>query len=261
MATLGSKADEVFRIPELLELILLSLPFDRHYEEMSSMRTILLARTTTRTWHNLLNRSTPLRQRLYLPTPLDAPESKTWQEQHAFPPARPNPWIPDLLLQQRSWGSAYPFDVASRQIGLEPSDPKLWTFSFEIQRTQYSRLPEKGSWREMLAASPPFGDFWYTRCFYELGSGRAPFVTHGDYDPKVPKARQRYRKRCPEGVTLGDVVDAVRELMEMRSDARFVMVESLRTLHEVELREDRPSTKSYIPGSSAEKAFGWQRGV
>ena len=225
------------------------------------MRTIILARTATRTWHNLLNQSTPIRQKLYLTTPLDASECKDWETQHAFPPARPNTWIPDLLLNQRSWGSAYPFDIASQTLSLEASQPKHWTFFIEISRAQFSRFPSAGSWRNMLASSPPFLDFWYTRCFYELGSGRAPFVTHMDYDPKLPKSRQQYRKHCPEGVKVGDIVDAVRELMERYGDVKFVMVESLRSRVEGELGDDRPTMREYIPGMSAEKVFGWQRGV
>ncbi|EME47891.1 hypothetical protein DOTSEDRAFT_51183 [Dothistroma septosporum NZE10] len=261
MATTSSKADDVFRTPELLERILLSLPFDRHYEEMSSMRTIILSRTTTRTWHDLIEQSSPIRQRLYLTTPLSASESKDWQEQHACPPARPNPWIPDLILKQRSWGTAYPFDITSQQLRLKPSSAKHWTFSFEISRMQFFRFPVPGPWREMIVASPPFVDFWYTRCFYELGSGRAPFVTHMDYDPKLPKSKQKYRVHCSEGATLGNMVDAASELMEKHSEAKFVMIESVRTAGELELSEARPTTEDYVPGICAEKAFGWQRGV
>ena len=115
----------------------------------------------------------------------------------------------------------------------------------------------------MLLSSPPFLDFWYTRCFYELGSGRAPFVTHLDYNSELPKSGQRYRVHCPDGVTLGHVCDAVSELFEKHGDARFVMVESLRLPNvnagetAIELSEDRPTTKDYVPGLSAEKAYGW----
>lgn len=74
----------------------------------------------------------------------------------------------------------------------------------------------------MIAASPPFLEVWFTRCFYELGSGRAPFVTHVDYDPGVAKAGQRYRRFCGGGVRLGDVVGVVGELMGRDGDAKFV---------------------------------------
>lgn len=254
---------EVFNIPELLELILLSLPHDNVHQEISSIRTILFAQTTCRTWHKLIQNSTPIRKRLYLHTPADTSESKTWQDKHPFPPAQPNPWIPHLLLNSRSWGSAYPFDsVYDSLFDLHPSQPRHWTFSFEISRAQYERLPHSGQWRSMLAASPPFTDCWYTRCFYELGSGRAPFVTHLDYDPSLPKCEQRYRVHSDQGVTLGQICDSVTELFEGDRGARFVMVESTRVqkVNDVDLSEDRPLTKAYVPGSSAEKAHGWQRG-
>ena len=77
--------------------------------------------------------------------------------------------------------------------------------------------------------SPPFADFWYTRSSWELGSGRAPFVTHWDFDPKLPKDQQQYRVHCKDGVTLGMIADAFGELFGKCSEARYVMVESLRS--------------------------------
>lgn len=253
-------ATEVFNISELLELILLSLPCDNVHQETTSIRAIILGQTTSRTWHDLLRHSTPIRQRLYYSTPSDPITSQAWKEKHAFPPAQPNPWIPNLLLNQRSWGSAYPFDVGYSQFNLTHSQPKFWTFAFEMSRAQHKQVYPAGNWRDMLAASPPFTDFWYTRCFYELGSGRAPFVTHQDYDPSLPKSEQRYRVHCPGGVTLGHICDAVTELFEKDGHAKFVMAESLRVQRGGDLSEDRPTTKTYVPGSSAERAHGWQRG-
>ena len=289
-----SAATKVFNIPELLELILLSLPCDTTHSEIASMRTMHVSRTTSKTWHFLLQNSPTLRHRLYLPTTLDINDSLAWLSKSPFPPAEPNPWIPHQLLNQRSWGSAYPFEntYATLYEGISPSKPKFWNFSLELSRAQYSRLPQGGAWRELLATSPPFTDFWYTRSFYELGSGRAPFVTHIDYNAKLPKSQQKYRVHCLEGVTLGDIVDAFAHLFEMHSAAKFVMVESLRCgsaqilvegepttknylpgssaefaleeqakWTEVEKDEDeRPTTKTWIPGSSAERAYGWQRG-
>ena len=165
---------------------------------------------------------------------------------------------PHILLNQRSWGSAWPFETAYTAAlyeGINPSRPKFWTFSLELSRAQYSRLPPAGPWRELLATSPPFTDFWYTRCFYELGSGRAPFVTHIDYNPKVPKSQQKYRVHCPSGVTLGHLIDAICHLFQMHSAAKFVMVESLRCVPDQSTAEDGPTTKSYLPGSSAEFAL------
>ena len=158
-----SAATKVFNIPELLELILLSLPSATIHQEVSSSRTILLSQTTSRTWHLLLGTSSPLRQFLYRPTTSSLLESRqVWNTKHPFPPARPNNWIPSLLLQQRSWGSAWPFEISSLQHDLRPSQPRLWTFSFEISERQYSHLTTLASslaWNSMLASDPPFHIF------------------------------------------------------------------------------------------------------
>lgn len=256
-------ATRVFNIPELMELILLALPFDTSHTELSSMRTMHISRTTSRTWHLLLQNSPTVRHRLYLSTALDKDESQVWFEKTAFPPAEPNIWIPQLLLNQRSWGSAWPFETMLTRIlyeDLSPSEPRHWTFSLELSRAQYSRLPPSAAWRDFLATSPPFSDFWYTRSFYELGSGRAPFVTHIDYNAKFPKSQQKYRVHCPNGVTLGHLVDALCHLFEMHSAAKFVMVESVRCGPHDATVDDRPTTKSWMPGMSAERAQEWHRG-
>ena len=256
-------AQLVFNIPELLELIVLSLPFNNTHQEIGSIRTILQAQSTCRTWQTLIKESTAIRQRVYQSTPVDISDSKSWHEKHAFPPGQPNPWIPHLLLNQRSWGSAYPFDDAYAIFSLQPSQPRFWTFSFEVSRVQYLRFPPAGPWRDMLATSPPFTDLWATRSFYELGSGRAPFVTHIDYNSKLPKHQQKYRVHHPDGITLGAMCNAVSEIFDEYPSARFVMIESVRVQtsdeREIDLSDDRPTTKSYIPGSSAEKAHGWHR--
>ena len=132
---------------------------------------------------------------------------------------------------------------------------------------QYGRLPPPGTWRNMLACDPPFTDLWYTRCFYELGSGRAPFVTHVDYNAKLPKSEQKYRKHCANGVTLGDICDAVSELFDKHTNAKFVLVENVRcsgatTLnqdrHDVSELLERPKEKLHLPGSSAHVEYSWQ---
>ena len=255
-------ATQVFNIPELLEMILLSLPSDTIHSEIRTIRTIHTAQSASKTWHRLVQTSTPLRQKLYLPTPLDMVESKTWSQKTAFPPAEPNPWIPHLLLNQRSWGSAWPFETiytATLYSDFGPSKPRLWTFSLELSRAQYSRLPLPGAWRQQLVTSPPFADFWYTRSFYELGSGRAPFVTHLDYDAQKPKSQQKYLVHRNTGVTLGDMVDAFAELFERHTTARFVMIESVRSLaSEERLADDRPTTKTFMPGLSPEREYGWE---
>ena len=84
-------------------------------------------------------------------------------------------------------------------------------------------------------------------------------MTHLDYDASLPKAGQRYRQRRDGGVTLGDLVDAVGELFERDSEGtRFVMVESVRSLSQEEEEEERPRTKGYMPGLSAEESLSWQ---
>ena len=123
-------------------------------------------------------------------------------------------------------------------------------------------------------------------------------MTHIDFNARVPKNEQKYRVHCPDGVTLGHIVDAFSHLFEKHSAAKFVMVESVRVaskeakneqleqptmkthlpgssaefameerllwadpkMYGVEDTDDRPTTKMYLPGSSAERAHGWQRG-
>ncbi|KAI5368211.1 hypothetical protein Slin14017_G032470 [Septoria linicola] len=263
---LPNAATQVFHIPEVLELILLALPGSTTHQEIASHRTVLLCRTTSSTWHLLIKTSTLLRQSLYLPTPQALSPNEqdlTWHTKHAFPPCTPNSWIPILLLQQRSWGSAWPFELSSLQHDLQPTQPRLWTFSLEVSHRQYRHLAtldndnNSTAWRNMLASSSPFTDFWATRTFYELGSGRAPFVQHLDYDTTLPKWKQKYYRHCPEGVTLGDLVDAVKELFEIGDEAgsggtKFVMVESVRAPGEkqdgAEVIEDRPRERGYVPG-------------
>ena len=84
-----------------------------------------------------------------------------------------------------------------------------------------------------------------------------------DYDWNKPKWEQKFVVRREEGVRLGDLVDAVRELFEKgESGTRFVLVESLRVPRgdgdgEVEVREERPSERGYVPGmASSERAGG-----
>ena len=102
--TMMNAATQVFNLPELVELILLSLPCDTIYSQIGSMRTIHIARTTALTWHLLMEQSTPLRKSLYLPSCVDETDTMIWTQRTPFPPAEPNPWIPHLLLNQRSWG-------------------------------------------------------------------------------------------------------------------------------------------------------------
>lgn len=227
--TNSSAAVHVFNVPELLELILLALPWDRSYEEIHSSRLIYLSQTTSSTWHQLLRTSPLIRKHLYLPGPASEVDAVQWLRKTAVPPAQPNPWIPYLLLQRRSWGTSYPFDNSYSAYNLNPSEPKRWTFALEISRAHLERFPTAGSWRTMLAASPPFSYMYFTRAFYELGSGRAPFVTYVDYQPGVPKWKQKHVKHNARGITLGDIADAVLQLFaaEDSDHIRWVRLESV----------------------------------
>lgn len=275
-AHIKNAATTLFSIPELLELILLSLPTETIHLEIATLRTILTNRTISLTWHNLLLNSPSLRRRLYLPPPKtppppsplslgpNPPTPSPWSLKSRFPPSTPNPWIPHLLLHQRSWGSAWPFETASTTsfIGTAiPSKPRHWTFTLEISRAQWSRFPSPGPWREMLATVPPFAEMWFTRSSYELGSGRAPFVTYLDFEPGKTKREQEIFVGRREGVRLGDLVDVVGRLFEAFPDAKFVMVESVRPVgvgvdEEVGV-EERPRERGFVPGMSAERSVGW----
>ncbi len=247
-------ATRVFLLPELLELILLSLPSETAHAKLASLRLIYTSRTTTRTWHQLIDKSTPLRHWLHLPTWTDPEKAQIWYKKTAFPPAEPNLWIPWLLMNQRNFGNAWPFAASTSALydEIAPSRPRYWTFSLELSRAQFSRLPKACAWRSMLATTPPFTYFWYTRMFYELGSGRAPFVTHADYDAKQPKHRQRFAGHREEGVTLGDVVDAMTELFVSYPSAKFVLLESVRVKPGSDQAEASLEKMHYL-SSSAEK--------
>jgi hypothetical protein len=243
-------ATTVFSITELLELILLSLPNTSTSQELLAFRTILLGRTTTRAWHALLTHSTHIRQRLYQPTPAGLLAAENiWSVPATCPPARPNPWIPYLMLHQRGWGAEYPFAKVYDDFNVVTTTPRRWTFHVEVSAAQYWRKVDEveeessTSWRAMLASQPPFQQFWYTRCVYELGSGQAPFATHMDYEPGKPKSRQKYFRHRTRGVTLGDIFDAVGELFGQDPEAQFVMIESLCPT------EDRDAERELIPAA------------
>lgn len=113
----------------------------------------------------------------------------------------------------------------------------------------------------MLITSPPFTYIWYTRAFYELGSGRAPFVTYVDYEPGKRKWEQKYVKHRAEGVTLGDMADAVAELFARVTSnyIKWVHLESVRRPptgeEHAETYKDAtdgmPKTRDLLPASSA----------
>jgi len=55
------------------------------------------------------------------------------------------------------------------------------------------------------------------------------------------------------------MVDAFAELFERHTTARFVMIESVRSLaSEERLADDRPTTKTFMPGLSPEREYGWE---
>lgn len=80
-------------------------------------------------------------------------------------------------------------------------------------------------------------------------------LRHIDYNAKVAKRQQKYRVHCESGVTLGHICDAMQHLFEMHPAAKFVMVESIRCDTEALAVHNTPTTKNYLPGSSAEYAM------
>lgn len=230
MATMTNAAERVFGTVELLELILLSISCSNVSQEIGCIRALLLSQATCRTWQALLRDSAPIRRRLYCTNTLDQSHTRSWAIRQRSPPARPNPWIPYLLLGQRGWGRVDPFESAHDRYRFAPTEARLWTMTIEFTAQQYKRLPVMGSWREMLACSPPFTAMRYTRCVWDdLGSGGAPYVIHVDYDLKLPKDKQKYCVYRPTGITLGDIVDALSHLFEQHPDTESVMIESLHT--------------------------------
>lgn len=160
------KSADVFAIPELLELILLSLTATTTQQELSSIRTVLAGQTVCNTWRCLVRDSARIRAFCYLPTnvPSSSKPPSAWDEASTTPTSiRHNPYISSLLLRGRRWGGAWPFNGNCRTSMYSPTgEPQLWSYFFEISRSECKRLPAAGPWRDMFATEPSFREVWCT---------------------------------------------------------------------------------------------------
>ena len=256
MTETKSKSADVFAIPELLELILLNLPTTTTQQELSSIRTILTGQTVCNTWRCLVKDSARIRTFCYLPT--NVPSSSitnitAWDDKATTPtPIRHNPFISPLLLRGRRWGGAWPFNGICKTSMYAPTEaPQLWSYFFEVSRSEFLRFPPAGPWREMLATEPPFREVWCTFMAQMTGidemlykSSRDAAVDDDDEDEGIwttsmeaefrvrgyqqSKGKQRMRRYCEGGFTLGAMVDVVSEMFEGDEKAEWVVLESVR---------------------------------
>jgi hypothetical protein len=256
-----SKSAEVFAIPELLELILLSLPVTTAQQELSSIRTIITCQVVCNTWRSLVLNSARIQAFCYLPKQVSqsSPSSppSVWNIKSTTPlQIRHNPFLCPLLLRGRRWGGAWPFngDCVSSLYSPTPAQ-QHWSFFFEISKSEFTRLPAAGPWRDMLATDPPFRKTWCTRTYQMTGIDSLLYKSSRDaqelvaaegsdermwtpemeaesrfYGYQMARGRQRQlRRECRgKGFTLGDVVDVVGEAFESDADAEWVVLESVR---------------------------------
>jgi hypothetical protein len=256
-----SKAAEVFAIPELLELILLSLPATTAQQELSSIRTIITCQIVCNTWRCLVRDSAHVRAFCYLPTHVSPSSSPSaWDIKTTTPShIRHNPFIFLLLLRGRRYGGAWPFngDNVASLYGRYPPQ-QLWSFFFEISRSEFMRLPAAGPWRDMLATEPPFRETWCTRTpqmtgidslLYKSGRDVQEIEVEGTnvermwrvWTPQMEaesrfkgyqraRAKQFRRESRGEGFTLGDVVDVLGEVFASDAGTEWVVLESVRRI-------------------------------
>jgi hypothetical protein len=254
-----SKSAEVFAIPELLELILLSLPVTTAQQELSSIRTIIACQVVCNTWRCLVRDSARIQAFCYLPKQVFPPSSSSspsiWNIKSTTPPQiRHNPFICFLLLRGRRAGGAWPFngDCVSSLYGPTPVR-QLWSFFFEISKSEFMRLPAAGPWQDMLATDPPFRETWCTRTSQMTGIDSLLYKSSRDvqelaaadgndermWTPKMEaesrlkgyqmaKGRQIRRDCREKGFTLSDVVDVLGEVFESNPDTEWVVLESVR---------------------------------
>lgn len=137
-------ATRLFNLPELLEMILLSMPRKDDQEKLEAMRMILTARTTTSTWHSLLEYSTPLRRILCLPA---APGFRAITAQSET--CEISRWLRWLLDCQATQGVWY----SSNDSNFIPSVSKIRVFSFILSRDRWAHMPATGNWRKTLAST------------------------------------------------------------------------------------------------------------
>ena len=254
------KSANVFAIPELLELILLSLPATTTHQELSSIRTILTGQTLCNTWRCIVRDSARIRAFCYLPTntpssPISNNGATTWDSPSTNPTSiRHNPYISPLLLRNRRHGGTWPFNGNSKTSMYAPvSTPQLWSYFFEISRSEFLRFPPAGPWREMLATDPPFREVWCTCVSQMTGIDSLIYAAGGEdedsdeedgwedgvWTPRMEagvrfwgyqqsKGKQRMRRYCEGGFTLGAMVDVVGEMFEGDGKAEWVVLESVR---------------------------------
>lgn len=169
---------------------------------------------------------------------------------------RHNPYIFSLLLRGRRWGGAWPFNGIDQTSMYAPTEaPQLWSYFFEVSRSEFLRFPPAGPWRETLATEPPFREVWCTFMAQMTGvdemlykASRDAAVGYDDDDDdddegiwttrmeaefrvrgyQQSKGKQKMRRYCEGGFTLGAMVDVVRELFERDEKAEWIVLESVR---------------------------------
>lgn len=264
MTEINPKSADVFAIPELLELILLSLPATTTQQELSSIRTILSGQSVCNTWRCLVRDSARIRTFCYLPTTFSSSSKPTsaWDEASTTPTSiRHNPYISSLLLRGRRWGGAWPFNGNYKTSMYTPtSTPQLWSYFFEISRSECTRLPAAGPWREMFATEPPFREVWGTYMSQMTGIDSLLYNSSrdvlGDEDDdegiwtsrmeaefrfrgyQQSKGKHKMRRCCEGGFSLGAIVDVVREMFERDGKAEWVVLESVRRDDDYVVRDD-----------------------
>jgi hypothetical protein len=255
MTLTNSKPADVFAIPELLELILLSLPTTTCQLELSSIRTIIGGQTVCNTWHSLVKDSARIRSFCYLPTHvLSSPESDLAMGEKSTTPEmiRHNPYISSLLLRGRRWGGIWPFSGNFDTSMYGPTTPQRWSYFFEVSKSEFMRFPAAGAWRDMLITDPPFREIWCTHTSQMTGidsllynSSRCTQESAGDDNEeetwtagleavfrfagyRYQKRRQKTRRYCEGGFTLGAMVDVVEDMFGRDARAEWVVLESVR---------------------------------
>jgi hypothetical protein len=255
MATTKSRSADVFAIPELLELILLSLPATTSQQELSSIRTIIRGRTVCNTWHTLAKDSARIRAFCYLPTrfPSSLNSDPAWDEKTTTPARiRHNPYISSLLLRGRRWGGIWPFSGNCETSMYGPTTSQRWSYFFEVSKSEFLRFPAAGPWRDMLATNPPFREVWCTHTsqmtvidslLYNLGRGAQDITGDGNdeeiWTPRMEaefrfagyqssKGKQKTRRACEGGFTLGAMADVVAEMFGRDAKAEWAVLESVR---------------------------------
>ncbi|GME22633.1 f-box domain protein [Neofusicoccum parvum] len=157
---MGAGRDQVFRTPELLELILLHLP----------MRDLLLAQRVCQTFRTLVRTSPTLQQALFfkpLPaTALPQPSSPSYLRSHPSRKPTAESWERNPLLIPDFW-PWFDRDDPTNKYSPTLRDPDtLKTLPLATERRVWLR-PE-ASWRRMLVVQPPVGQLEMMRMFHGM---------------------------------------------------------------------------------------------